>query len=353
MVNLNMETKRNVNSLNGKRKEEHLRISLNEKVGFKGITTGLENYRFIHQAMPYGDLKDIDLSTTLLRKRLEAPIMISSMVGGIKAARRLNRNLAEAAQTLGLAMGVGSQRCLVDAPEVTGTYWVRDVAPDILLFANVGAIQLNYGYTVKQLLKVVRSIEADALILHLNPLQEALQIEGNTNFSGLLSKIKKVCAELPVPVLIKEIGCGISEETASFLVEAGVAGIDVAGAGGTCWSEIEKMRLTDNIKSCAASEFASWGIPTSDSLIMTRKAAPDMPIIASGGIRTGMDAAKAIALGADAIGIGGPLLQAADKSACHVIAYLKEIIEVLKVVMFCTRTDSIIKLKNSPFLRRV
>ena len=194
-----MEIKRSINSLNGKRKEEQLRISLNEKAGFKGITNGLENYRFIHQAMPLGDLKDIDLSTTLLRKRLEAPIIISSMVGGIKAARRLNRNLAKAAQTLGLAMGVGSQRCLVDDPEVTGTYLVRDVAPDILLFANIGAIQLNYGYTVKELLKVVKSIDADALILHLNPLQEALQIDGNTNFSGLVEQNKKSLRRVTCP----------------------------------------------------------------------------------------------------------------------------------------------------------
>ena len=215
-----MEPRRKVYSPNGKRKEEHLRISLNEQVGFKGITTGLENYRFIHQAMPYLDFKDIDLSTSLFGKHLAAPIVISSMVGGIKAAERLNRNLAKAAQALGLAMGVGSQRCLIDTPAVTGTYRVRDVAPDILLFANLGAIQLNYGFTVKEFLKVVRAIDADALILHLNPLQEALQLEGDTNFSGLLNKVKTVCHELPVPVIIKEVGCGISEETASILVEA-------------------------------------------------------------------------------------------------------------------------------------
>src|SRR5208283_2701834 len=172
---------------------------------------------------------------------------------------------------------------------------VRHIAPDILLFANIGAVQLNYGFTVKELLKAVKAIDADALVLHLNPLQEALQVEGNTDFSGLAKKIKTVCSELPIPVVVKEVGCGISEEAAAMLIDAGVAAIDVAGAGGTCWSEIERMRIDDEIKIKVASEFASWGIPTADTLVMTRKAAPDLPIIASGGIKTGMDAAKAIA----------------------------------------------------------
>ncbi len=338
---------------NEKRKEEHLRISLNEPVGFKGVTTGLENYRFVHEALPEINLADIDLSITLFGKVLAAPIVISSMVGGIKAAKRLNRNLAKAAQALGLAMGVGSQRCLVDTIEVINTYSVRSVAPDILLFANLGAVQLNYGFTVKECLEVVKAIDADALILHLNPLQEAVQIEGNTNFSGLLKKIQTVCRELPVPVIIKEVGCGISKETASLLFEAGIAGIDIAGAGGTCWSEIEKMRLTDRTESQIASEFASWGIPTAESLIMVRKAFPKLPIIASGGIRTGMDSAKAIALGADAIGIAGPLLRAADKSYDDVYHYLIQIIEVLRIAMFCSGTNSISKLKGSTRLRKI
>jgi len=342
-----------MNHQNQKRKKDHLNITLSEYTSFKDVTTGLEKYHFIHQALPETDLKDIDLSTEIFGKQVKAPIIISPMVGGIQAAKRLNQNLAEAAQTLGLAMGIGSQRCLVDDSEVAETYRVRHIAPDILLFANIGAVQLNYGFTIKELLKAVKAIDADALVLHLNPLQEALQVEGNTDFSGLAKKIKMVCCELPVPVVIKEVGCGISEETAAMLVEAGVAAIDVAGAGGTCWSEIERMRIDDETKIKVASEFASWGIPTADTLVMTRKVAPDLPIIASGGIKTGMDAAKAIALGADAVGIGGPLLLAADKSSDDVINYLEEVICVLRIVMFCLGTNSIDKLKRSLFLRKI
>jgi isopentenyl-diphosphate delta-isomerase len=342
-----------MNYQNEKRKKDHLNITLNESPSFKDVTTGLEKYHFIHQALPEIDLKDIDLSTDLFGKKVEAPIIISPMVGGIQAAKRFNQNLAEAAQKLGLAMGVGSERCLVDDAEVAQTYQVRDIAPDILLFANMGAVQLNYGLTITELLNAVKVINADALVLHLNPLQEALQLEGNTCFSGLILKIKTICRELPIPVIVKEVGCGISEETAKMLVEAGVSGIDIAGAGGTCWSEIERRRINDNTKIKVASEFASWGIPTADSLLMTRKVATGLPIIASGGIKTGMDAAKAIALGADAVGIGGPLLLEANKSSKEVIDYLEEIICVLRIVMFCLGADSLSGLKGSPLLRKV
>ena len=287
---------------NSKRKSAQLNISLNAQTEFKNITTGFEDYRFIHQALPDANLNDIDLSTVLLGKHLTAPIIISPMVGGSEDATRINRNLAQAAQKLGLAMGVGSQRCCIENPETAGTYRVRDYAPDILLFANLGAVQLNYGYTVKECQTVVDSIEADALILHLNPLQEALQPGGNTNFSGLLDKIDGICRELTVPVIVKEIGCGISEETALKLSRIRIAGIDVAGAGGTCWSEIEKICTKDKHGKRVASAFASWGIPTTDSIIATRKASPHLLVTASGGIRTGLDVAKAIALGADGCG---------------------------------------------------
>lgn len=337
---------------NGKRKGDHLRILLNEPTDFIELTNGFEKYHFVHQALPEIDLAGIDLSITLLGKKLSAPIVISSMVGGIQSARRINSNLAEAAQKLGLAMGVGSQRCLIEDPETIETYRIRDIAPDILLFANLGAVQLNYGFGVEQCLKAVRSIEADALILHLNPLQEALQLEGNTRFSGLLIKIKSICSALPVPVIIKEVGMGISEEIAKKISETGAACIDVAGAGGTCWSEIERMRATNKISNNIAQAFSCWGIPTADSLVMAKKGAPGMTIFASGGIRNGIDAAKAIALGADVVGIASPLLKAADVSSQNVEEYLQEIIETMRIAMFCISTDSIDKLKNSTFLRR-
>ncbi len=340
------------NVSHGKRKEEHLQISLNEHVEFKGVTTGFEEYRFVHQALPEINLTDVDLSTVLFGKSLAAPIIISSMVGGIEAATRINRNLAQAAQALGLAMGVGSERCLVDEPGTGGTYQVRDIAPDILLFANLGAVQLNYGYGVKECLRVVEAIGADALILHLNPLQEALQPEGNTNFAGLLNKIRLLCRELPFPVIIKEVGGGISEEVARKLAEAGVAGIDVAGAGGTCWSEIEKRRTTGRLANNVSETFASWGIPTAESVMMARRGAPELPLIAGGGIRTGIDVAKAIALGADTAGIAAPLLKAANHSPEAVTESLKETIETLRIAMFCIGTANISGLKFSPSLRK-
>lgn len=341
-----------VNQTNSRRKEEHLNIALNTDVEFKEVFTGLEDYQFVHQALPEIDLSSVNPSTILFGKRLKAPLVISSMVGGIEAAARINRNLAQAAQALGLAMGVGSQRCFIDDPETAPTYQVRDIAPDILLFANLGAVQLNNRYGVKECLQAVEMIEADALILHLNPLQEALQAEGNTNFAGLLGKIGEVCRELPVPVVVKEVGWGISEDVAGKLAEAGVAAIDVAGAGGTSWSEVERYRSHTEKGNNIAAAFASWGIPTTESVKMVRRVAPKLPLIASGGIRTGPDVAKVIALGADAAGIAASLLKAANNSAEAVVAALQEVIEGLRIAMFCIGAARLKELKNSPLLQR-
>lgn len=335
---------------NSRRKEEHLRINLQQDVQFREVTTGLENYRFIHQALPEIDAAAIDLSTTLFGKRLKAPLIISSMVGGIEPSRRINRNLAQAAQAMAVAMGVGSQRPAIDAPELAPTYQVRDVAPDVLLFANLGAIQLNCGYSIAECQQAVEMIGADALILHLNPLQEALQHDGNTNFAGLLNKIKQVCRGVSVPIIVKEVGWGISESVARKLAEAGVAGIEVAGAGGTSWSEVERYRAHTETGNNVAATFASWGIPTAESIEMVRRSAPGLTLIASGGIRTGLDVAKAIALGADAAGIAAPLLRAADVSAEAVMAALQEVIEELRISMFCVGAANLKELMNSPFL---
>jgi len=335
------------------RKLEHLEIALKQKVDCKGMTTGLEKYCFIHRATPEIDLSSVDLSIKLFGKRLLAPVLISPMVGGIPEAAQINRNLATAAQKLGLAMGVGSERCLVDTPDLAHTYRVRDVAPDILLFANLGAIQLNYGYGVEECLKLVHLIEADGLILHLNPLQEALQEGGNTGFAGLLARIKTICEELPVPVVVKEVGYGISEEVARKLKGAGVSGIDVSGAGGTSWSEIETRRARDELLKRTGEFFRGWGIPTAESLLMVQKGAPGLPVIASGGIRNGIEIAKAIALGADAAGIAGPLLKAAVKSDSAVVDYLVTVIQTLKTAMFCIGAASIRELKHTPYLQKL
>src|SRR5205823_523512 len=214
--------------------------------------------------------------------------LISSMTGGVPEGGRLNRVLASAAQTLGIAIGLGSQRVALEEPDSAVTFRMRDVAPDVPIFANLGAVQLNYGFTTDDCRRVVELVEADALILHLNPLQEAVQRGGNTNFSGLVHRIAAVCRALPVPVIVKEVGWGISAEVAVQLAEAGVAAIDVAGAGGTSWSEVEKHRAATDQDRRIAAAFAGWGIPTADSLELVHTAVPHLPILASGGIRSGI-----------------------------------------------------------------
>jgi len=327
---------------------EHLRISLEEDVRFRSLTTGLERYHFVHQALPEINRDDIDLSSTLLEKTLSAPLIISSMTGGTEEAETINKNLALAAQTHGLGMGVGSQRAALEEPNLAHTYQVRDVAPDILLLANLGAVQLNYGYSVEHCQRAVDMIEADGLILHLNPLQEALQPEGNTNFSGLLAKIEAVCRGLSVPVIVKEVGWGISEEVARRLMNVGVAAIDVAGAGGTSWSEVEMYRVDSETLRRIAAAFADWGIPTAESIQMVRQGAPGVTLIASGGIRTGVEAAKAIALGADAVGMASPFLKPATISAEAVSERIQEILQELRTAMFCVGTRNLQELKSVP-----
>jgi len=337
--------------MHNQRKSDHLRILLKEDVRFRNLTTGLERYRFVHQALPELDRDHIDLSTTLLGKRLSAPVVISSMTGGTQEAEIVNKNLAMAAQIHGLGMGVGSQRAALEEPSLSHTYQVRDAAPDILLLANLGAVQLNYGYGVEHCQRAVEMIEADGLILHLNPLQEALQPEGDTDFSGLLARISEVCRELSVPVIVKEVGWGISENTARKLADAGVAAIDVAGAGGTSWSEVEMHRADSDSSQRIAAAFADWGIPTAESIQMVRRAAPGVTLIASGGIRTGVETAKAIALGADAAALATPFLQPATVSPEAVGERIREILEELRTAMFCVGAGNLLELKSAPLLK--
>jgi len=334
-----------------RRKADHIRINLEEDVQFPRLTTGLERYRFIHQALPELNLDEIDLSTTLLGKRLRAPLLISSMTGGTEAARTINRNLAQAAQAAGIAMGLGSQRAAIENPALAPTYQVRDLAPDILLFANLGAVQLNYGYGVDHCRRAVEMVEADALILHLNALQEAVQPGGDGNWKGLLRRIEAVCRALPVPVVVKEVGWGLSERVARQLAEAGVAALDVAGAGGTSWSEVEARRAPTELHRRVASAFADWGLPTAETLLMARRGAPNLPIIASGGLRDGIDVAKCIALGAAAAGMAGPFLKAAAVSTEAVSEAIAEVTRVLRIAMFCAGAGSIPELQATPLLK--
>jgi isopentenyl-diphosphate delta-isomerase len=318
-----------------RRKADHIRINLEEDVQFPRLTNGFERYRLLHQALPELDLRSIDASVGLFGKRLALPFLISSMTGGTKAARAINLNLAVAAQARGIAMGLGSQRAGIEQAESVDTFQVRTVAPDILLFANLGAIQLNYGYTVDSCRRAVDMIEADALILHLNPLQEALQADGDQNWSGLVSKIEAVCEKVGVPVVAKEVGWGISEHAARMLADAGVAAIDIAGSGGTSWSEVEYHRAPDEMLRRLARSFADWGIPTADGLKMASRGAPGLPLIASGGMRDGIEAAKALALGATAVGLASPFLKAAAVSDAEVIRTIDGLAAELRVAMFC------------------
>ena len=328
------------------RKADHIRINLEEDVRFPRITTGLERYQFQHMALPELDLEAVDLSSTLLGKRLAIPLVISSMTGGTAEAAFINRNLARAAQACGLAMGLGSQRTGLEVPEMQYTFRVRDLAPDILLFANLGAVQLNYGYTVEDCRRAVEMIEADALILHLNPLQEAIQADGNWNWAGLLGKIEQVCRGLSVPVVVKEVGWGISGEVARRLANVGVAAIDVAGAGGTSWSQVEMYRAPTEERRRLAAAFADWGIPTAQALVQVCQAVPELPVIASGGIRTGIEVAKCLALGASAVGIASPFLKAAVLSAEAVIAEIQALAAELRVAMFCAGAGNVAALRE-------
>ncbi|MBC8446425.1 MAG: type 2 isopentenyl-diphosphate Delta-isomerase [Chloroflexi bacterium] len=335
------------------RKADHLRISLQEDVRFPRLSTGLERYRFVHRALPELDLAAVDLSTRLLGKLLPLPLLISSMTGGTPEAEAINRRLAQAAQARGVAIGLGSQRAALEEPTLARTFQVRELAPDILLLANLGAVQLNTGYTVEHCRRAVDMVAADALILHLNPLQEALQAEGNQNWAGLLDKIEAVCRALQVPVVVKEVGWGIGEEVARQLAAAGVAAIDVAGAGGTSWSEVERHRETNAARRRLAAAFSDWGIPTAEALLAARRGAPYLPLIASGGIRSGIDVAKSLALGATAAGIATPFLKAAVQSAEAVVELIDQIAAELRVAMFCAGAGTVAALREPGRLTKV
>ena len=333
------------------RKSEHLRVCIEEDVEFQQLTSGLEKYRFTHCCLPELDRSDIELGTTFLGKSLKAPILISSMTGGTELAHLVNTRLATVAQRYGLAMGVGSQRIALEQPELAPTFAVRSLAPDILLLANLGAVQLKYGCGLEDCLKLVELLEADALILHLNPLQELVQSGGDSNFKGLLAKIQQICAQLPVPVIAKEVGNGISAPMAKQLIEAGVAAIDVAGAGGTSWAKVESQRAKDNRQRHLGQVFADWGLPTAECITTIRSVNSTIPLIASGGLKNGLDLAKAIALGADLGGLARPFLVAAIESEAAVDELVKFLIAELEIVLFCTGNPNLSALKTSGALK--
>ena len=335
------------------RKADHIRICLEEDVQFRQTTNGLERYSFDHCCLPEIDRDEIDISTTFLGKVMNAPLLISSMTGGTEEAKTINCRLAKVAQHYRLAMGVGSQRVAVENPQVDDTFAVRKYAPDILLFANLGAIQLNYNYGLDQCMRVVDLLEADALILHLNPLQECIQPKGDTNFGGVLDKIEILCKKLPVPVIVKEVGNGISAKMAHKLIGAGVTAIDVAGAGGTSWALVESERADNILQRRLGRTFADWGVPTADCITGIRAIAPEIPLIASGGLRHGLDVAKAVALGADLAGLAMPFLQAATSSEATLYDLAQVLIAEISTVLFCTGNATLEQLKHSDSLQKL
>ena len=332
------------------RKADHLRICLEDDVQFERRTHGLDRYRFDHSCLPELNFQEIDLGTKFLGKNLTAPLLISSMTGGTEKAKLINSRLAIAAQKHGLAMGVGSQRIAVENPQVAHTFAMRSLAPDALLLANLGAVQLNYTYGLEQCLRVVDILQADALILHLNPLQECIQPRGDRNFKGLLVKIEQLCRQLDVPVIAKEVGNGISVGMATKLIEAGVRAIDVAGAGGTSWAKVEGARAENDLQRRLGQTFADWGIPTAECITQIRQKYSDLPLIASGGLRNGLEVAKAIALGADLGGLAFPFLQAASESEAAIDELVELLIAELKTVLFCTGNANLSDLKRSAAL---
>ncbi|MBN2458432.1 type 2 isopentenyl-diphosphate Delta-isomerase [Candidatus Woesearchaeota archaeon] len=304
-------------------------ICLNNDV-LSRVSTGLERYRLIHCALPEISLDDIKLSSSFLGKKLSYPIYISPITGGNNEAKRINRNLAAAAERYNIPICMGSMRAALEKEELKESFSVRKYAPNAMIFANMGAVQLNYGYSEKECNKLVRMIGADALVLHLNPLQEAIQPEGDTDFSGLLPKIKRIASGIDVPLIIKEVGHGISGAVCEALESAGISCIDVAGIGGTSWAAVEGFRSKNSL----GERFRNWGNPTAECIIEARERT-GLPLIASGGIRDGIDIVKALCLGANLCGIALPLLRPANESGECVEKYLDTLIKEIRIAMFC------------------
>ncbi len=327
------------------RKAEHIRLALDQRMQVE--RSYFDEYRFEHRALPELDFDDIRVETRFLDRTLEAPLLISCMTGGTAAAATINRRLAAAAEANRVALGVGSQRKGIDDPATVPTFGVREFAPNVPVLANLGAVQLNYGYGVDECRRAVEMIEADALVLHLNALQEALQPEGQLRFRGLLGKIARIVEALETPVIVKEIGCGISETVGRELASIGVRILDSAGVGGTSWARIEASRANEMD---LGERFADWGLPTPESIRQLARI-PGVQVIGSGGVRSGIDAAKALAFGADLVGMAFPFLQAANSSTAAVGERIVRFADELRVAMFCVGASSVAALRRARLLR--
>jgi isopentenyl-diphosphate delta-isomerase len=335
------------------RKDEHLQLALGREVEFpEGDANGFGALRFEHDALPEVDRDAISTEVVLLGKRLAAPLVVGAMTGGTPRAAELNRRLATAAAQCGVAFALGSQRKMLTDPGTRASYAVREAAPDLrLLFGNLGAVQLNHGVGVPELRRLIHGVGCDAFNFHLNPLQEAVQPEGQTRFSGLLARLAEVIPALGVPVLLKEVGAGISEATALKIRALPVAGVETCGVGGTSWARIESLRTGDPIQRAVGELFSRWGVPTAESVEICRRVLPDRVVIASGGLRNGIEMAKALALGADAAAAALPVLRAAERSADDAVQALRQLVEELRTVLFLTGCRTVADLRSRRLLR--
>lgn len=313
------------------RKLRHLDACLRPESQYAGVSTGLARVPWPYRALPELDLGAVDLTTSFLGRPLAAPVLIGAMTGGAERAGTINRHLAQAAARLGLGMMLGSQRVMLERPEAAVSFQVRDVAPDILLVGNLGAAQFGLGYGATEAIRAVREVGADALAIHLNPLQEAMQAGGDTHWAGLADRLTEVVPQLPFPVVLKEVGHGLDAATIRAVRGAGFAAYDVAGAGGTSWARVEQLVRFGEVRS---PELCELGVPTARALLEVRREAPGPPLIASGGIRTGLDAARALALGAQVVAVARPLLEPALESAEAAEAWLAGFIHELRVALF-------------------
>lgn len=330
------------------RKRDHIEICLKKEINFNK-TNGFEKYELVHNALADFNFDHINLSCNFLGRKLKYPIIISSMTGGCKEAERINKSLAIAAQKLDIAMSCGSQKAMAEDKKISYSYIIRDVAPDILYFGNIGFDYLNKKDNLAKIKQALREVECDGVFVHLNLAQELVQSEGERNFANSSQNLKKFIASMDLPVLAKEVGFGISSKVALNLEKAGVAAIDVAGSGGTSWTKVEKYRQKQN---SLAERFSEWGIPTAESLVGCRKATK-LPLIASGGIYDGITACKALALGADLIGIANPLLKEASVNSEKVIKYLENFILELKTAMMLAGVKNLKELRNNKEIIKV
>lgn len=330
------------------RKLRHLDACLRPESQYAGVATGLAGVPWPYRALPELDLEGIDLRTTFLGRPLAAPVLIGAMTGGAQRAGTINRNLARAASQLGLGMMLGSQRVMLERPEAASSFQVRDVAPGILLVGNLGAAQFGLGYGAAEALRAVREVGADALAIHLNPLQEAMQAGGDTRWAGLAARLAEVVPELPFPVILKEVGHGLDAATLRALRGAGFAAYDVAGAGGTSWARVEQLVRYGEVRS---PDLCELGVPTAQALREARQEVPGTPLIASGGIRTGLDAARALALGAQVVAVARPLLEPALESAPAVEAWLARFIAELRVALFVGGYASVEAVRGTALLQ--